>query len=237
MGTNAANRTSFWRRWGPMLVAFGLIGTGGTLWILDGEPTPAASPPNPVVSRTVPPVVVIPDGAPVLTRKPAAVRSPRASRATSTKPFVPTAVAVSQVGARAVQSLGRIQVGENGFSLPDPEGLNSQVYAWDREGAQPGSGRGAVNLTAHTYPPGQDALGNQLFDQLEVGDIVDVRGTQQSLKYRVEERVEVSVADYPSARVLDEVGAPYLTITICSGERRGPGDWTMRTVWFATPLK
>ena len=30
-------------------------------------------------------------------------------------------------------------------------------------------------------------------------------------------------------------GPPQLAIVVCSGRRLGPGVWTKRTVWFASP--
>ncbi|MDQ5932118.1 MAG: hypothetical protein QG649_203 [Patescibacteria group bacterium] len=152
-------------------------------------------------------------------------------------PFIPEWTSVAQIGSRDVQALPRISVGENGFSLPDPQDANPTVYAWDMEGAKPGSSRGAVNLVAHTYPPGQVALGNQLFDELQVGDVITVHGSRMSLDYKVTERLQVEVADYPQGRVLDTEGSSVLTVTICSGERLGPGNWSMRTVWIARPMK
>jgi hypothetical protein len=152
-------------------------------------------------------------------------------------PFVPERISVAQIGSRSVQALPRISVGDNGFSLPDPLDANPLEYAWDKEGAKPGSARGAVNLVAHTYPPGQVALGNQLFDVLQVGDVIIVQGASDSLRYQVTERLQVNVADYPQQRVLDTDGPQVLTVTICSGERLGPGNWSMRTVWIATPMK
>jgi len=152
-------------------------------------------------------------------------------------PFVPERISVAQVGSRSVQALPRITVGDNGFSLPDPLDANPTDYAWDREGAKPGSPKGAVNLVAHTYPPGQLARGNQLFEELQVGDVITVQGSSDSLGYKVTERLQVTVADYPQERVLSTDGQPILTVTICSGERLGPGNWCMRTVWIATPMK
>jgi len=28
-----------------------------------------------------------------------------------------------------------------------------------------------------------------------------------------------------------------VVIVVCSGERLGPGDWTHRTLWFASPVR
>jgi hypothetical protein len=31
-------------------------------------------------------------------------------------------------------------------------------------------------------------------------------------------------------------GPSRLAILVCSGRRRGPGDWSHRTIWFAKPI-
>jgi len=204
-----------------------LIVGWGLAWIYeDFRPVPPL--PDPVIGNNVPSETLV---------LPGETLRPLPQASTSIKPFTPTSVVIQGIGNRPVQVLARIKVGNNGFSLPDPEGLAPQVFAWDRDGAKPGSLKGAVNFTAHTYPPGQEALGNLLYQGLQVGDTLTVKGASASLQYRVVERDEVRLARYPGNRVLDTSGPSVLTITVCSGERRGPGDWTMRTVWFAVPVK
>ncbi|HEY0965228.1 MAG TPA: class F sortase [Candidatus Saccharimonadales bacterium] len=202
----------------------------GTFWTLRDSWQSPPPLPNPVVGNVSPSVSVMTDS-------PGQASSTETSQASAdNKPFIPTSLLIQGVGKRSVQALGRIKVGDNGFSLPDPEGLDPQVFAWDADGAKPGSKKGAVNFTAHTYPPGQEALGNFLYEKLQGGDVFTVIGRTGKLQYQVVERVEVRVADYPADRVLDASGSSMLTITVCSGERRGPGDWTMRTIWFAVPV-
>ena len=234
MGAHKGSSTSSAVRWTMLVLSLLVLSGFGWWWVSEDEPV--VSPlPNPVIGSQTPSVTTLPtpSGTPVIGPTPTS----RPTKRPQTEPFVPVSVSVAQIGSRDVQSLPRITVGDNGFSLPDPQGANPSVFAWDREGARPGSTRGAVNLLAHTYPPGQTALGNQLFDVLQVGDIIIVRGLSDSLGYRVVERMQADVADYPADRVLDTDGKSVLTITICSGERLGPGNWTMRTVWFAEPLK
>lgn len=231
MGKRKLSQPSSLRRWTLLFASFTLLIGFGWWWVTDDMQQPETLP-NPVIGSGTPSATVLPE-----TTSP----TPKPSKTTpipqATDPFIPERISIAQVGSRPVQALARISVGDNGFSLPDPQDANPQVFAWDKDGAQPGSNKGAVNLTAHTYPPGQVALGNQLFDELQVGDIVTVHGSSDSLRYQVTERVQVNVADYPQERVLTTHAPSVLTVTICSGERLGPGNWSMRTVWFAQPMK
>ncbi len=229
MGKHRLTYSSSLLRWILLAVGLVLLASFGWPWVTsDSQESP---PPNPVIGSATSSATVLPEPSPTETEPPKTVEPAMAN------PFVPERISVAQVGSRSVQALPRISVGDNGFSLPDPLDANPTDFAWDREGAKPGSSKGAVNLVAHTYPPGQVALGNQLFDELQVGDVITVQGSSDSLEYKVTERLQVTVADYPQERVLSTDGQPILTVTICSGERLGPGNWSMRTVWIATPMK
>lgn len=236
MSKHALSRPSSLLRWTVIIVSFTLLIGFGWWWVTND--VQSAEPlPNPVIGNGTPSATVLqetPSVTPELKPKPSKTPKPVLP---STKPFVPERVTVAQIGGRSVQALPRISVGDNGFSLPDPLDANPLEYAWDKEGAQPGSSQGAVNLVAHTYPPGQVALGNQLFDVLQVGDFITLHGASDTLRYQVTERLQVRVADYPQERVLNTDGPPVLTVTICSGERLGPGNWSMRTIWVAKPVK
>ena len=39
---------------------------------------------------------------------------------------------------------------------------------------------------------------------------------------------------YPS--FYDRTGPPQIAIIVCSGKRTAPGFWTMRTIWYASPV-
>ncbi len=236
MSKHALSRPSSLLRGIVFIVSFTLLIGFGWWWVTD-DVQPARPLPNPVIGNTEPSVTVLPQ-TPSATPEPTPKSSKTAKPVPRTaNPFVPERISVAGIGGRSVQALPRISVGDNGFSLPDPLDANPLEYAWDREGAKPGSPRGAVNLVAHTYPPGQVALGNQLFDVLQVGDVITVQGGSDSLRYQVTERLQVNVPAYPQDRVLNTDGRSVLTVTICSGERLGPGNWSMRTVWIAEPMK
>ena len=57
---------------------------------------------------------------------------------------------------------------------------------------------------------------------------------QDRLCYRVTRRLEVR-ADKAVPAYYRSGGRPRLAILVCSGVRRGPGDWSERTIWFAKP--
>ena len=232
MGKRKRTRLTSWYRWAMLVVALVILAVFGWQWVTVDDNR--LSPPlNPVIGAGTPSVTILPEPevTPTTPAKSARPTQPRS------QPFMPERISIEQIGARTAQALPRISVGENGFTLPDPLNANPTDYAWDREGAKAGAKRGAFNLLAHTYPPGQSALGNQLFDVLQVGDVIVVSGASNTLRYQVTERLQVDVADYPQQRVLDTTSPHVLTLTICSGERLGPGNWSMRTVWIATPMK
>ena len=109
------------------------------------------------------------------------------------------------------------------------------MFAWDLEqGTRPGDPRGNVIVNTHTWPDGS-ALGNRLLAALHTGDRLVVRGKNVRLCYEVTERIEVP-ADTLMPRYYRKDGPPQLAILVCSGKRLGPGIWTKRTVWFATPV-
>jgi hypothetical protein len=109
-------------------------------------------------------------------------------------------------------------------------------FAWDKPAnIRPGMHRGNVDLNAHTYPDGS-ALGNRLLRQLFRNQLIVVLGAEgQRLCYQVTKRIQVS-ADRPYAPYYSTDGPPQLAILVCSGRRRGPGDWSHRTIWYAAPF-
>ena len=108
-------------------------------------------------------------------------------------------------------------------------------FAWDKKAnVRPGMKRGNVKLNAHTYPDGS-ALGNRLLGQLREGQLIIVLGDDgQRLCYKVSNRFEVS-GDRGYPPYYSTTGPHRLAILVCSGVRRGPGDWSKRTIWYAKP--
>ena len=152
--------------------------------------------------------------------------------------FTPTSLTSPRVvGQTRVLALGRDEQG-----VPRPPPLTERgkwQFAWDRASRiRPGGPQGVVRLTAHTYPGDgspSPALGNLLLDRLRVGRVLEVSGSHgERLCYRVVRQVEVrptqSLSTYYSS-----TGPSRLAILVCSGTRRGRGEWSHRTIWYAAP--
>ena len=117
---------------------------------------------------------------------------------------------------------------------PPLTAAGKSMFAWDTVlGTRPGDKKGNVAINAHAWPD-HSALGDQMVASLHEGDRVVVVGDRQRLCYRVTERVEVP-ATAMMERYYETDGPPRLAILTCSGTRLGPGVWTKRTVWFASP--
>jgi hypothetical protein len=168
----------------------------------------------------------------------AASRTPTAPAGTCAagvaRPFVPKVMSIQHVteGAR-VLAVGR----ERHSRVPKTPPLTAagkRQVAWDRKGVRPGAARGTAIFDAHTWPDGT-ALGNHLLRRLHVGDRITVWGKDQLLCYRVTRRTSIHVRQPDPAGFYSTRGVPQIVITVCSGRRLGPGNWTRRTYWFARP--
>jgi hypothetical protein len=152
--------------------------------------------------------------------------------------FTPTWLRIPHViGRTRVLARGRDRRG-----VPRPPPLTDRgkwQFAWDKaSGIRPGGPRGVVRLTAHTYPRDGSyglALGNRLLSRLRPGARLVVSGRDgQRLCYRVTRRVRVR-AEGSFSEYYSSTGRSRLAILACSGKRRGPGDWSHRTIWYAVP--
>jgi len=153
----------------------------------------------------------------------------------ATEPFEPTRITIPGV-VRNARTLALPRDGNNVPGVPPVSGPGKQQIAWDRPpGIKPGSPQGNVLLNTHTWPDGS-ALGNKFLAELDEGDMIIVRGKDAEACYKVDERIEVREADgYPP--YYDREGPPQLAMLVCSGKRLGPGEWTHRTIWFASPVE
>lgn len=161
----------------------------------------------------------------------AKVRIPGPCDGGATTPFTPTTVDIEDVGkGLPVQPLAR-----DGDDVPGVPPVNAtHTVALDAPGPRPGSERGLVRLNAHTWPNGA-ALGNAMLARFDVGDVLMLRDGDAKVCYRVTKRVEVDGdSTYDAFYELD--GPSEFAFIVCSGERRGPGDWAKRTIWFGKPV-
>lgn len=152
--------------------------------------------------------------------------------------FRPTSLVINGV----VGSTRVLALGQDRHAIPRPPPLTERgkwQFAWDKaSGVRPGGPEGVVRLTAHTYPRDGShgsALGNLLLAGLRTGASLEVSGASgERLCYRVTRRVEVP-ANASLSGYYSTTGSPRLAILVCSGIRRGPGDWSHRTIWYAEP--
>jgi hypothetical protein len=165
--------------------------------------------------------------------------APRVTCPRVDRQFTPTSLAIpGVVGRSRVLALGRDKHG-----VPRPPPLTDKgkwEFGWDRDSRiRPGTRHGVVRLNAHTYPRDGShglALGNRLLASLRVGATLVVTGRGNlRMCYRVSRRIRVRAEQSVPAYYASS-GRPRLAILVCSGVRRGPGDWSHRTIWFARPL-
>lgn len=224
-----ASRVTGWRA--AVVAAVVAVALGVGWWAVTGGGRSSGDAAGPTSSATPSDLLVTPS---VSASPPTATPSPSATGcAATTGPFVPTRVVVPGVtSGAAVVMPPRESDGVPG--APPLTNRGKHEFAYDRaQGIAPGSAAGNVLLNAHTWPDGS-ALGNAMLASLHVGDAVVVHGTSRVLCYRVTRRIEV-LASAGYAHYYDQTGPPQLAIVVCSGQRLGPGVWTKRTIWFASP--
>jgi hypothetical protein len=165
--------------------------------------------------------------------QPAPTTSPSPTCAKVSRAFRPLTVTVPGV-TKAAEVVTPPRDANGVPGVPPLTSDGKSVFAWDRQqGIRPGDLAGNVLLNAHTWPDGS-ALGNRLLAGLHRGNRIVVLGVKTRLCYRVTERVQVP-AQRGMPRYYATDGPPQLAIVVCSGRRLGPGVWTKRTVWFASP--
>ncbi|GAA1533132.1 hypothetical protein GCM10009788_40170 [Nocardioides humi] len=186
--------------------------------------------PEPAAPAVVPARTATPTPTPAPAPAPEPVPTDPCARPARTG-FAPTSISIDGVVRRTrVLALPRDAAGVPGV----PPVSDKASFAWDRGGVEPGSTEGHVLLNAHTWPDGT-ATGNRLLDGLEVGGRIVLRAGRQVACYTVAERTEVPATARP-ARWDAVDGPPAVVIVVCSGKRLGPGSWTHRTLWVATPV-
>lgn len=164
---------------------------------------------------------------------PSASPSPAPGCSTATKPFVPTSVRIDGLDEISILPL---QLDADGIpGTPPLTTTGKGQMAFDLgSGSKVGSKQGNALFNAHTYGDGS-ALGNELLKELEKGDQIVVEGPGGQQCYEVTARKEVP-ADSRESGYFDLFGRPRIAIVVCSGKRLGPGNWTERTIWFASPV-
>jgi hypothetical protein len=207
------------------VAAWVVLGVGAVALAHSGHDATIAAVANPLPIPTVPatPVLAVPAPAPTPT-----------ACTTAHGPFRPTGVELPGISDGVpILPMHRDADGVPGVPPISEQGKNEMAFDLG-SGIEPGAAAGNALLNAHTWPDGS-ALGNKLLDGLHKGDRIIVKGALGQLCYRVNDRVEVP-ADDDGKRYFARTGAPQIALIVCSGRRLGPGHWTMRTIWYASPV-
>ncbi|WP_157514898.1 class F sortase [Nocardioides sp. J54] len=192
-----------------------------------------------LVAGTLVALATTPGPVPVPAAAPAALALTSAtSTGTCTRParaFRPARLRLS-APARAVRVVRVPRTRSGAIGTPPRTRAGKWLAGWDDQ-TRPGSGRGSVVLVAHTWPDGS-ALGNALLRRTRVGARLVLRNHDGALRacYRVTERRQYRADAVPRARTFRSWGPEQLVVVVCSGRRLGPGRWTHRTVWYASPV-
>jgi hypothetical protein len=189
-----------------------VVALSGALLLMRGGETPstAAVEPEPTVSPT-----------------------PGKKCSTAKTPFVPTSISIAGIPKITVLPLARDSYNVPGTPPLTNSGKNAMAFDLGSK-ILIGASKGNALLNAHTYPDGS-ALGNKLLKELEKGDSIIVKGALGQTCYKVTDEEEVPFDD-PGTRYYAKKGKPQIAIIVCSGERIGPGQWTKRTIWYASPV-
>ncbi|WP_168929440.1 class F sortase [Nocardioides sp. GY 10113] len=214
-----------------VVVVAAIVGLVAVSWLLLGSGDEAADP-APVPPETATEVAAAPEAAPGASP----LRPQRLldeCRSAARGGFVPSSLTIPGiVEDDVVRPVPRDEYGVLG--VPPLTSAAKQEFAWDADGAQPGSRRGLVGLTTHTWSDGS-AMGNRLLDSYRVGDLMVLEDADGRMAcYRTAERIVVTPEDPDAvARVYATGGPPQVVVIVCSGIRLGAENWTHRTVWFA----
>lgn len=169
---------------------------------------------------------------------PASSHAVPAGCSTDPSPIVPVSMQIDRMGVHTnVLSLGLDA--DNAAAAPPKD--EPSTAAWYNKGPRPGSARGKVVLTIHTYHRG-GALGNALHDPgtgLRKGDIIRLTSASGStVCYRYDRSLKVAVKDYdPDSTILyDTAGRPMVAIVICWDYDAARADWDSRVIYYASQL-
>lgn len=152
--------------------------------------------------------------------------------------FVPTRYQMENPEAdEEVLSLGLDADGA--IAAPPPQ--LPRTASWWNGGPRPGSDKGKVVLSIHTYRSG-GALGNEMYDgepTLEPGDLIsltDDTGRKTCYEFSHAEKIWVDEYDPDSDILVDWDGDPMLVIVICWDFVSATEDWDSRIFFYATPV-
>ncbi|TQK73281.1 MULTISPECIES: class F sortase [unclassified Nocardioides] len=159
----------------------------------------------------------------------------RATAACSTPagPFTPATTSIPAIG-RSVSVVRVRRTPSGAVGTPPVTKRGKWLMGLDPQ-VRPGGGKGSVIMVAHTWPD-DSALGNALLRSLAVGDRLQLANGSANACYQVTGRKKYGATKVPRKKAFRWWGPEQLVIVVCSGKRLGPGRWTHRTIWYATPV-
>ncbi|HZE65088.1 MAG TPA: class F sortase [Sporichthyaceae bacterium] len=196
-------------------------------------PVARADDPPPAPSGSIGPVPIPPIPIPPIFSPPEP-QQPQPGCSNARQPFVPNEVDIPGV-AEGIAVLAMRRDGNGHPGVPPLTRAGKAEMAFDLDsGIRPGDRAGNSLFNAHTWPDGS-ALGNRFLAELHEGARIVVHGKTGRMCYKVTDRVEVPANE--TKRYYASEGRPQLALAVCSGRRLGPGVWTRRTLWFASPIR
>lgn len=164
-----------------------------------------------------------------------ATDAPRAAAQTCKRPghgFVPNRASIPAIG-RTVKVIQVKRKKNNKVGAGPTTTAGKWLMAMDPE-IKPGRHKGTVKLSGHTWPDGS-ALGNAMLNNLWEGDGIVLKGKNgKQACYRITKRQSYP-RDKAPRQAMRSTGPERVVIVSCSGKRLGPGNWTRRTLWYASP--
>lgn len=204
--------------------------------------TPSVSSAPPPPSSTMPSATPSPAATPTIRTTTTKQAKPATSCVdTATDTFVPTSFRAYRLHKRVpVMSVGL----QDGAAGAPPKNQPYKV-AWFTGSPKPGTGKGNVVLTTHTYSKGQ-ALGNDLYgaralrktsEGTKPGDVWGLSNGQVTACYEVTKVAKVRVVDYKpgSDLIYDFAGPEELAMVICWDKNHG--YWDSRVVFTAKRVR
>lgn len=183
----------------------------------------AAPTPAPVSTPAMP--------APTPVQTPSATPAPKTCT-TSDGGFVASSMKIESYNMTShVLSLGQDSSG----AAAAPPKNDKNGTGWYNRGPKPGSDKGNVVLTIHTWHQG-GALGNRLLNNTpSVGSkfvMSDSKGNQACYSYTGKKKIAVSDYDPDSDILYNDHGKPQIAIIVCD-DYAGPDDWRSRVIFYA----
>ena len=214
-----------------VLTAVAVVVIATLIFFLTRPDAPAAIDPTPSPSTSQP-------ASPAASPEPSPSSSPAIDGecvTTATAGFVPTRYAIPALNVD--EPVLALNLDSDG-NIAAPPKDQARTASWWNAGPQPGSDKGKVVLSIHTYRNG-GAVGNELYEggepTLEAGDVIKLYDDLGSVAcYEYTETQKILAVDYDpeSTIMVDFDGAPMVTIIVCWDFDKATEDWASRVFFY-----